>query len=164
MNTLLQSLGNGKVPGLYSDSVIGLRRVLGYEEQIDCFLVDELVVTLDVLFIDVQAGSGSKKMLYLVRALKPFVWLKVMNWLEWAWIFSLHFVPLPGTGIARGNLCEENLLSGCRVFTHSMHSGDGWYSLFVQRIGDGVAGSAPGESVHGSNPLGRQTRDWRVWL
>src|SRR5260370_41572074 len=46
VNALLQSLGNGKVSRLYSDPVIG-------EEQIRYFLVDELVVTLNVFLIDI---------------------------------------------------------------------------------------------------------------
>jgi hypothetical protein len=53
VNALLQSLGNGKVWRLYSDPVIGLRRVLSDEEQIRYFLVDELVITLNVFLIDI---------------------------------------------------------------------------------------------------------------
>ncbi len=39
------------------------------------------VLTLDVVFIDVQAGSSAKEMLYLLRAFNPLVWFQVMNWL-----------------------------------------------------------------------------------
>lgn len=91
MNALLQSLGNAKVSRLYGDPVIGLCRVLSDEEQIRYFLVDQVVVTLDVFLVDIQAGSGSEKMLDLVRALNVLVWLQVMNWLKRTRILNLHF-------------------------------------------------------------------------
>ena len=53
VNAVLQSLGNGKVSRFYRDPVIGLRRVLSDEEQIRYFLVDELVITLNVFLIDI---------------------------------------------------------------------------------------------------------------
>jgi hypothetical protein len=49
----LAVLGNGKVSRLYRNPVIGLRRVLSDEEQIRYFLVDELVITLNVFLIDI---------------------------------------------------------------------------------------------------------------
>ena len=63
MNALLQSLGDGKVARFDGDSVISLRRVLGHEKQVGYFLVDEIVVTLDVFFIYIQLGRGAKKTL-----------------------------------------------------------------------------------------------------
>src|ERR1700737_87778 len=91
MNALLQSLGNGKVPRLYGDPVIGLRGVLGDEKQIRYFLVDEVVVAFNVFLIDIQTGSGSKKMLDLVRPLNVLVGLEVMYRLEGTGILNLHF-------------------------------------------------------------------------
>jgi hypothetical protein len=49
----LQSLGNGKFSRLYGDPVVGLRRVLSDEEQIRYFLLDEVVVTINVFLIDI---------------------------------------------------------------------------------------------------------------
>jgi hypothetical protein len=81
MNALLQPFRDGKVPRLYYESVIGLRGVLRHEEQVVNFFVNEDVVTLDVVFIHVEAGSGAKEVLYLAGAFNSLVWLHVMNWL-----------------------------------------------------------------------------------
>jgi hypothetical protein len=67
--------------------------VLRHEQQICYFLVDELVETLDVVLIDVYFGSGSEETLDLVSALDMLVGLEVVDWLEWIWVLSCHFVP-----------------------------------------------------------------------
>jgi hypothetical protein len=101
VDIFLKSLGNRKVPELYPDSAIGLCRVLSNKEQIKHFLVGKVIVTLDVRFIDFQAGGRSKEMLYLVDALHAFVGLQVMNWLEYTLILILHFVVLLELGYSR---------------------------------------------------------------
>jgi hypothetical protein len=81
MNTRLRSLRDGKIPRLYHDSVVGLRYVLRCEEQVINFLVDEDVVTLDVVFIHIGGGSSAKEVLDLVGTFNSLVRLQVMNWL-----------------------------------------------------------------------------------
>jgi hypothetical protein len=69
---------------------LAFRGVLGDEKQIRYFLVDEVVVAFNVFLIDIQTGSGSKKMLDLVRPLNVLVGLEVMYRLEWTGILNLH--------------------------------------------------------------------------
>jgi hypothetical protein len=56
--------------------------VLRHEQQIGYFLVDEIVTTLDVLFINIQPGSSSEKMLNLMRALNVLIGFQIMYRLE----------------------------------------------------------------------------------
>jgi hypothetical protein len=89
----LKSLGNRKVPRLYNISAIRPRGALTYEQQILHFLVDKVVVALDVVFIDIQARGDPEKTLYLVGTLNMLVGIQVSNCLEWIRIFIFHFVP-----------------------------------------------------------------------
>jgi len=93
VGALLKPLGDGKVARFYRDSVVALCGVMGYEQQVCYFVVDELVVTLDVLFVDVQFSGGPEEMLDLVGALDTLVRFEVMHWLEWVRVLSCHFVP-----------------------------------------------------------------------
>src|SRR5258706_1256783 len=88
VNILLEALCDREIARFYSDPVIGFCCALGHQEHVGYFLVDKVVVALDVLFIDVQARGRTKKVLNLVRALHMLVRLYVMNWLKWTW--SLH--------------------------------------------------------------------------
>lgn len=51
---------------LDGNSSIGFRGVQSHEEQIDNLLIDEVVITPDVFFIDLQTGS---------RALAPSLFI-----------------------------------------------------------------------------------------
>jgi len=93
VDTPLKSLGNRKVPRLYDISAVRTRSGLTYEQQIVHFLVDKVVVTFEVGFIDVQARGGPEKTLYLMGTLNMLVGIQVMNWLEWINLFIFHFVP-----------------------------------------------------------------------
>src|SRR5712672_1954702 len=61
MNALLQSLGDGKIAQLHPDSVVGLGCVLGYQQQIGHFVVDEVVVAPEVFLVDVQTRRSAKE-------------------------------------------------------------------------------------------------------
>jgi hypothetical protein len=75
---------------------------LTYEQQILHFLVDKVVVTFDVGFIDVQARGDPKKALYLVGTLNMLVRIQVVNWLEWiSFLFSFCAVQSLLMGLAR---------------------------------------------------------------
>jgi hypothetical protein len=89
----LKSLGNRKVPRLYDISAVRTRSGLTYDQLIVHFLVDEVVVTFEVGFIDVQARRDPEKTLYLMGTLNMLVGIQVMNWLEWIKLFIFHFVP-----------------------------------------------------------------------
>jgi hypothetical protein len=101
MDALLQALRNWQISRFYRDPVIALCRVLGDEQQISDLSVDEIVVPLQVLFIDLEFRGGSKKMHDLVGTLNPFVWLHVMYRLKGAPVLGCHDVLLGklGTGL-----------------------------------------------------------------
>jgi len=60
MDTLLESLSNGKVPWLYDVSVVRARHSLAKEQQIAHFVVDKVVIALNIGFIDIDAGGFMK--------------------------------------------------------------------------------------------------------
>jgi hypothetical protein len=60
MDTFLESLSNGKVPWLYDVSAVRARHSLANEQQIAHFVIDKVVVTLNVGFIDIDAGGFTK--------------------------------------------------------------------------------------------------------
>ena len=93
VDTLLKSLGNREVPRLYDISTVRTRSGLTYDQQIVHFLVDKVVITFEVSFIDVQARRDPEKTLYLMGTLNMLVGIQVMNWLEWIKLFIFHFVP-----------------------------------------------------------------------
>ena len=63
MNTFLEPFSNRKVPGLYCISAVRGRRSLAHEQQIGHFVIDKVVITLNVRFIDIYAGSNPKQVL-----------------------------------------------------------------------------------------------------
>jgi hypothetical protein len=67
--------------------------MLRHEAEVRNCLVDQDVVTLDVVFIKVEASGGAKEMLDLVRAFNPLVWLQVANRLVGSCSLIRHFLP-----------------------------------------------------------------------
>jgi hypothetical protein len=61
LNTLLKALGEGKVWLLDGNSSIGFCGVQSHDEQVDNLLIDEVVITPEVFFIDLQTGSREEK-------------------------------------------------------------------------------------------------------
>jgi len=63
VDALLQALGDGQVPGLDDVAAVGLRSCLPDEEQVVELVVDEVLVTLEVVLVRVQARCGAEEML-----------------------------------------------------------------------------------------------------
>ena len=61
VDVLLQPLGNREIDRLNKVAVICLRRGLAANKQIVDFVIDEVAVALEVLFVDVEARRGSEK-------------------------------------------------------------------------------------------------------
>src|SRR5882762_646361 len=120
MNALLHPLGDRQIPRLNPNPAVRLRATLRHQQQVPHFLIDKIVIALDVLLVDVQARNHSKEMFNLLRALDVLVRLYVMHRLYGSQVFVSHFLdlyhllvatrPRP-TGIAssknRSNLCLD---------------------------------------------------------
>jgi hypothetical protein len=95
----LKSLRDRDVPEFYRNSAVGLRRVLSHKEQIENLLVNKVVITPDILLVDLQARGRSKKMLNLVGTLDTLVLLRVVHRIEWIHPGFVHF-RWPSSGLS----------------------------------------------------------------
>src|SRR5258708_20368155 len=102
MDTLLESLSNGKVPWLYNISVVRARHRLADEQQIAHFVVDKVVIALNIGFIDIDAGGYAKQVLYLVDTSNAPIWSQLSNHLERTRIWIRHFLLLFRNGHTSG--------------------------------------------------------------
>src|SRR5690348_9061126 len=53
VNVLLKAFGDGKVARLYPEPVVAFSCYLGLEQQVNYFLIDKLVVALEIVLIDI---------------------------------------------------------------------------------------------------------------
>jgi hyperosmotically inducible periplasmic protein len=88
------ALGVQKPIRIIHRPVIALCRVLADQQQISYLLIDEIVIPLQVLFIDLEFRRGSKKMHDLVGTLNSFVGLHVVYRLIGAPVLGCHEVLL----------------------------------------------------------------------
>src|SRR5688572_28840245 len=65
VDALLKAFGNGHIPRLKNVAVVRLRRRLAHEQQVVQLLVDELLVTLEIIFVDVDASRETEEPLEL---------------------------------------------------------------------------------------------------
>src|SRR5258708_13743250 len=79
MNALLHPLGDRQILRLNPNPVVGLRATLRHQQQVPHFLLDKIVIALDVLLVDVQARNHSKKMSILMGALDLLVRSSVLS-------------------------------------------------------------------------------------
>jgi hypothetical protein len=90
--------------------------VLSHKEQIHNLLINKIVITPDILFVDFQARGRSEEMFNLVDALDPFVFLHVVNGIEWTHPWFVHF---PWSFIIP--YCCDGLAACCEFKTFSSH-------------------------------------------
>ena len=61
VDALLKALGNGQIPRLKYVAVVRLRGGLAHEQQVVQLLVDEFLVTLEIVFVDVDTRGETVK-------------------------------------------------------------------------------------------------------